>query len=131
MAEIECVVYGAILSEVIKRAIGMSKKKKSDTAETSEAVSCGNPISLRAPINRLNRGHLFFCPQAKAAQQFHAGIKNSFIELSKKTRQSKDVVKPQLQKLLQKKLIDHDCLSEFYKPKVKIAKIRPVLQSIS
>ncbi|KAJ2958587.1 hypothetical protein NQZ79_g5865 [Umbelopsis isabellina] len=91
MAEIECVVYGAILSEVIKRAIGMSKKKKSDTAETSEA--------------------------AKVAQQFHAGIKNSFIELSKKTRQSKDVVKPQLQKLLQKKLIDHDCLSEFYKPK--------------
>jgi hypothetical protein len=54
MAEIECVVYGAILSEVIKRAIGMGKKKKPDAADASDAVSCGNAIYAKAPTMTLN-----------------------------------------------------------------------------
>jgi hypothetical protein len=48
------VVYGAILSEVIKRAIGMGKKKKPDAADASDAVSCGNAIYAKAPTMTLN-----------------------------------------------------------------------------
>lgn len=45
-------------------------------------------------------------------------VKDGFIELQKKTRQSKDTVKPQLQKVLLKRSIDHGTLGEFYQTKV-------------
>ncbi|KAG2173554.1 hypothetical protein INT44_007145 [Umbelopsis vinacea] len=91
LAGVEGVVYGSILSEVIKRTLSLGKKKKSDSAETTDAV--------------------------KAAQQFHSMVKDGFIELQKKTRQSKDTVKPQLQKVLLKRSTEHGTLGEFYQTK--------------
>ncbi|KAH8549871.1 N-acetyltransferase B complex non catalytic subunit-domain-containing protein [Umbelopsis sp. PMI_123] len=91
LVEVETLVYGSILSEVIKRTLSLGKKKKSDPADASDTV--------------------------KAAHQFHSMVKDGFIELQKKTRQSKDTVKPQLQKALLKRLTEHGTLGEFYQTK--------------